>query len=190
MDATQALKDAENSLRDFIFQILEGKYKEEWLLRCWASEKRISEWEERRNEERTKFWKTTAIDERLLYYADFRDLSEIMKENWSLFSDAFWEHKKFKPYLDMLWGLRNPDAHRRELFPHQKSLIIGIAGEIRTMIVRYRNKNENINDYFPRLECVRENLWRIWLPNDLSSEDKEISVRVGDAAQFLTSSPP
>lgn len=187
MDVTQNLKNAENSLRDLIYQILNEKYQKEWELKCWITSDKIEDWKERRNIERKKIGKTVAIDERLLYYANFEDLETILTKNWGLFSDIFWEQKQFLPYLKILWDYRNTDAHRRELFPHQKNLILGISGEIRTKIVRYRSKNENSNDYFPRLECIQESLWRTWLPDNLSSEDQEIKVRVGDEVQFIIS---
>jgi hypothetical protein len=40
-------------------------------------------------------------------------------------------------FVSELGKLRDPDAHRRELLPHQKHLVYGIAGEVRTRITRY-----------------------------------------------------
>ena len=42
------------------------------------------------------------------------------------------EWKTMEVWLDELEKLRNPDAHRRELLPHQKQLAAGIAGETGT----------------------------------------------------------
>lgn len=68
-------------------------------------------------------------------------------------------------YLSELERLRDPDAHRRELLPHQKHLILGIGGEIRTRLVRFRSKQETTEDYFPRIESARDSLGSIWTPN-------------------------
>ena len=69
------------------------------------------------------------MEERLIYYADFYDLKTILKKNWDTsFADALGDWKTFDVWLTELEKLRDPDAHRRELLPHQKSLIIGISG--------------------------------------------------------------
>jgi hypothetical protein len=67
-------------------------------------------------------------------------------------------------WLKELERYRDPDAHRRELLPHQKHLILGLSGEIRSRIVRFRSKQESADDVFPRFESVRDSLGSIWTP--------------------------
>jgi hypothetical protein len=104
------------------------------------------------------------VEERILYYADFYDLGTVLKKNWQEFSPALGDWKTMEVWLKELERLRDPDAHRRELLPHQKHLIIGISGEIRNRIVRYRSKRETAEDYFPRIESIRDSLGNIWTP--------------------------
>ena len=146
---TQDLKDAENALRDLIYAKLISTFGKDWPKECSVTQERIKVWEKRKEEERKKI---SAIDERLLYYADFHDLQTILHKNWdSMFREIFIDKKRLEAYLSILEDYRNPEAHRRELFPHQKQLVSGASGEIRSLIVRWRSKKEGADD-FKRME--------------------------------------
>ena len=160
------MKEIENSLRDFISTILFNKFGEGWIELCGVSAERLKKWTDRAEGEK-KRQKFGTIENRLIYYADFYDIKTILKKNWGLFADALGEWKIIEVWLDELEKLRNPDAHRRELLPHQKQLAAGIAGEIRTRIIRYRSKMETPEDYFPRIENVRDNFGNVWSAGQL-----------------------
>jgi hypothetical protein len=192
VDVTQALKDAENALRDFIASILSKKLGAYWANDCGVSPERVQRWQERKAEEE-KRQRFGTIEERLIYYADFYDLKRILKKNWEdEFSQAFGDWKIMEVWLDELGRLRDPDAHRRELLPHQKHLAIGIVGEIRTRIVRYRSKQETREDYYPRIESVRDIYGNIWtFESDLKSIDAGTILRPGDKIDIvITASDP
>ena len=80
MDVTQALRDTENSLRDFIAATLERSLGREWLDSCGVTPDRIAKWRERKSEEDRR-QEAGVVDERLLYYADFYDLKTMLKKN-------------------------------------------------------------------------------------------------------------
>jgi len=155
IDVTQALKDTENVLRDLIAEILRKKHGEKWAEKCGVTPDRLEQWT-RRKEEEGKRQEGGAVEERILYYADFYDLKTILQKNWSDFAPIFGDWKTMEVHLSELEKLRDPEAHRRELLPHQKHLILGIAGEIRTRMIRYRSKEETGEDYYLRIESVRE----------------------------------
>jgi hypothetical protein len=188
MDEHEALKEVENSLRDFIARVLEQKYGDKWIDECGVSVDRIKRWKERKAVE-TKRQPTGAVEERLLYYADFYDLWPILKKNWSgEFSQALGNRRTIEVFLDELETLRDPHAHQRELLPHQKHLIIGISGEIRNRLVRYRSKMETGDDYYPRLECVRDSLGNVWVPADSKLPfDTGARLRPGDTVEWVVS---
>ncbi len=191
VDVTQALKDAENSLRDFISSILTKKLGADWANNCGVSSERVQIWQTRKAEEE-KRQKFGTIEERLIYYADFYDLKTIHKKNWDgEFSEAFGDWKTMEVWLDELGRLRDPDAHRRELLPHQKHLAVGIGGEIRTRIVRYRSKQETSEDYFPRIESARDNYGNIYPSDTGSNVYTRIVLRPNDVVDFvITASDP
>jgi Swt1-like HEPN len=139
MEIGQVLKDTENSLRDFIALILSEKLGSDWVDKCGVPSERILKWRERKQIE-VKRQEAGAVDERLIYYADFYDLKTIFKEHWQYFAQALGDLKTMVVWLSEFEKLRDPDAHGRELLPHQKNLLLGISGELRTKIARYRSQ--------------------------------------------------
>jgi hypothetical protein len=185
-DVTQNLKDTENSLREFITTTLQSSLGTGWEERCGlAAERKVVE---------EKRQKGGVVEERLIYYADFYDLQNILKKHWDKFAPALGDWKVMEVYLGELEKLRDPDAHRRELLPHQKNLAAGIAGEIRTRLIRYRSKQETSEDYFPRIESVRDSLGNIWVPGsipELRDIMTKMVLRPGDTVDFVvTASDP
>jgi hypothetical protein len=165
MDMTQALRDSENSLRDFIAATLERSLGREWLDSCGVTPDRIAKWRERKSEEERR-QEAGGVDERLLYYADFYDLKTILKKHWQGdFSEALGKWRRFEVLFDELARYRDPDAHRRELLPHQRSLVLGIAGDIRSRLVRWHSRRETVDDCFPRIESARDSLGYLWIPS-------------------------
>ena len=193
MDITQSLKDAENSLRDFISSVLSQSHGADWVDKCGVSPERIAVWKERKVSE-GKRQESGVVDERLIYYADFYDLKTILKKHWSNeFSTALGDWKTFEVLLTELEKLRDPDAHRRELLQHQKHLVIGICGEIRSRIIRYRSRKETTDDCFPRIESARDSLGNIWTPEReaLPVVVTKMSLRPGDSIEYIvTASDP
>src|ERR1035437_2566992 len=93
LEVNQALKDIENSLRDFIGAILHQSFGDDWIAKCGVTDERIQQWKQRQEEE-LKRQKTGAAEARLIYYADFYDLPTILRKNWSgEFSEAFGDIK-------------------------------------------------------------------------------------------------
>lgn len=117
-DVHQALKEVENSLRDFIGYALKNRFGGDWIDKCGASPQRIDNWRHRRATE-VKRQRAGAVEDRLLYYADFYDLSTILKKHYDDeavgFSDALGKWKTIEVFLEELEKLRDPHAHQREL---------------------------------------------------------------------------
>lgn len=190
MDISQVLKNTENALRDFIAFILSEQFGSEWETKCGVSPERLNRWKERREVE-PKRQEAGVVDERLIYYADFYDLKTILKRHWQHFSPAFGDLKTMEVWLTEFEKLRDPDAHRRELLPHQKSLILGISGELRTKIARYRSNQETSESYYPRIEFSADNLGNSWKPGESSFVTTGMNLRPGDVLEFVvTASDP
>lgn len=182
MDVTQALKDVENSLRDFLAAILQEKFNGDWIVQSGLSVEKINKCIERQEVDRKKFG---TADERLIYYTDFYDLVKIIEKHWDgPLKDALGDLPTIRVWLKNMNDLRDPDAHRRELFPYQKHLILGISGEIRTKIIRYRSKMETSEDFYPRFEIVRDSLGNsIGAGNDFCKPENKL--RIGDEITFI-----
>lgn len=191
MDYSQALKDAENSLRDFIEFIMVRKYGSDWYEKSGLSSDRITRCRERQKEEENKSG-TIVPYERLTYYMMFEELKTIVDKNWNgEFKKAFGNTTKFNAYWDILSDYRNPDAHRRELLPHQQALVEGVSGEVRTMITRYRSNLDEADGYFPRFESIRDSLGNTWIAGDSFALFTEMTLRPGDTLELsATASDP
>ena len=191
MDVHEALKEVENSLRDFIARVLTKKHGADWIGQCGVSEERIGRWKERRIAE-AKRQQSGAVETRLLYYSDFYDLRTILHKHWSgEFSEALGKWKTIEVFLNELEKLRDPHAHQRELLPHQKHLILGLSGEIRNRLVKYRSKMETGEDYYPRLESIRDDLGNVWVPPGYDDYGQmvvsEALLRPGDTVTWVVS---
>lgn len=185
MDANQALRDTENTLRDFIAERLAKVFGPAWEQHMGVDDSRIEKWSARRVAESARL-KGCGIEERIIYYSDFYDISTILRKNWEHFKDALIDIKVMELWLKELERYRDLDAHRRELFAYQKHLILGISGEVRSRIVRYRSALDNVDSHFPRLESVRSSLGQSWTPgNTLSVAHNAVTVRVGDVVEFV-----
>ncbi|MDR5907596.1 Swt1 family HEPN domain-containing protein [Franzmannia qiaohouensis] len=192
MDISQALKDTENVLRDFISFVMKAKYGQDWFGNAGISEDKIQRWKQRKEEDQKRL---AAADERLLYYADFYDIKKLISDNWGTvpeFSAALGKKKEVLFWLERLEGFRNPEAHRRDLLPHQKHLVLGIEGEIRMKLIRYRNKQESREDYYPRIEFARDSLGNGYIPEYVGCVfNTNTKLRPGDKLDFsVTATDP
>ena len=186
MDVTAELAAIENAIRDFIASTLSSALGKDWIERCGVTDERLKVWKDRQVTEQ-KRQRSGAADTRLIYYADFYDLRTILGTNWTHFAEALGDWRTIEVFLIEMERLRDPDAHRRGLLPHQKNLIVGISGEIRNRLIRYRSKQETGEDYYPRIESVADNLGNFWSPstglgNHLYTGMK---LRPGDLLQFV-----
>lgn len=181
-DISQALRDTENSLRDLISGVLATRYAVGWEANIGVTTERIERWEKRRENERSRM-RGAPIEERLLYYSDFYDLWDIVKKHWDLLCPILGERKVIEVWLGELERLRDPNAHNRDLLPYQKNLVLGISGDIRARIVRYRSRMEHVDDYFPKIESARDSVGHSWTP--VGSSSARPTLRVGDSLDFV-----
>jgi len=185
MEHSEALKAAENAIRDLYNFILPSQLGESWLQICGVTAERIGKWQERQQEDDNKFG---SYDPRVIYYADFYDLKTILRKNWDKgLSSVFGNLRETEVLLDILADLRNPDAHRRELLPYQRHLAIGISGKIRTNISGYLSNMETRDSYYSKLESVQDSLGNTWSIGDRNPLPTGCVLRVGDNIQFQVS---
>jgi hypothetical protein len=151
------------------------------------SPERIAKWKERKEAEEAR-QKFGTVEERVIYYADFYDIKKILQKQWGAvpeFADALGEWRVIEVWLSELKKLRDPDAHRRELLPHQKHLAAGIAGEIRTRLVRYRSKQEATEDFYPRIEAIKDSFGNVWTFGDPKGYKAPTILHPGDLLEFV-----
>ena len=171
-------------MRNFIDSVLSDAYGEDWFDdRSHFTDEKIKKIRGRQKSEQ-KLEGITFPEDRVIYYSDFRDLKDIVENNWNEFEPAFKDLDRFLIFWQALANLRNPDAHHRELLPHQIKLVEGISGEIRNLIVRYKNMKESINpdDYFPVIETIRDNYGQTYDSEGISGK---ITLDHGDSLTIV-----
>jgi hypothetical protein len=156
LDVGEQLRATENVLRNLIASVLVEKLGGDWIEKTGVSQDRYDGWITKREAENKKL-ATGNLETRLLYFADFFDLKTIIVKNWDHFSAVFGERKEFEIFLSNLEDFRNPNAHARGLLPYQEHLALGICGEIRAKVARYRSKKETAQDCFPRIDSAYDN---------------------------------
>lgn len=152
----EQLRLTENVFRNLVASVLESKFGASWINNTGVSPERVEGWRRKREEESKKLV-TGNLETRLLYFADFYDLKTIILKSWDDFKEVFGEKKELEVLLSTLEDFRNPTAHARGLLPYQEHLAVGICGELRTKVARYRSKKETAQDCFPRIDSAYDN---------------------------------
>lgn len=188
IDCNSYLRDIENVLRTNIQFILKDKYGDSWEKKLGVSENRINKWKERKEEEKKRL-NGKELESRLLFYSDFYDLKEIISKNWDVFEKIFKNKKEFEYQMEMLESFRNPNAHNRDLLEHQKYLLVGIVGEIKSNILEYRGSIEKEDTYFLNVNSISIN-GKIY--NSFGYVNLEKPLRIGDRLDIVlyVSAPP
>lgn len=186
IDVETELKILENSVRDIITFVLTKRFGPDWIKDLNISADRIQRWRDRRSVEESRL-KGNILEARLIYYSDFYDLQNIIDKHWDDgFLDVFQDKKTVSIFLKEAEKLRDPNAHRRELFDYQKHLIKGISGELRTRIMKYRGKKENPDDFFPVVEAVTDSLGiSISNPGYAQCIQSGKVLKVGDTVEII-----
>ena len=172
IDVNQELKIIENALRDIISFALNIKYGHNWIDNLKVSEDKKKSWNDKMIEE-TKRQKGVLIDNRPLYYSEFRDLCNIISNHWDdVFKEVFKEKKQTEVLLDLISSYRTSIAHNRELKSYQKHLLVGASGTLRHFATEYKADRDNADSYYPKFENI--------IINDLDIINLSDSVKLYD----------
>jgi hypothetical protein len=164
VDVPDALTAVENVLRDLVEETLHAQFGDEWLAESGLSSDRTAALAQRREEERQRREGAHKVEERLIYYSDLSDLDRILKKNWQLFAPCLGDHKTMEIYMNRLIDFRHPDRHGRDLLPFEQQLLFGITGEIRNKITIFSSEKDPSQNYFPRIEYVRDSFGNVAKP--------------------------
>lgn len=96
---------------------------------------------------------------------------------------ALKEKKVMEVYLSRLESFRNPTAHSRDLQPFEKSLVLGMTGEIRQLITMHRSSVGEDRLYYPVLESVSDNFGNTG-DGDADLVETHLRIDVGGEVTF------
>ena len=185
MEIARSLKDAENAFRDFLEFILERNLGEKWVEKCGLGALRTDKWREQKALAEADLVPNSG-EEGLLFYAPFEDLYALVNQNWSGdLQSAFTDKEKLLTFLSIIEKYRHPDLHRRELFVHQKHLIMGVTGEIRAKITAFRSLMEVGKEGFPRIEYIKDSLGNMWVPGKPRRVKTNLTLYPGMKVEYI-----
>ncbi|MDA0714295.1 MAG: hypothetical protein O3B83_03425 [Bacteroidetes bacterium] len=184
MDITRQIHDAENALREFIHQMLNRSLGESWPEQDVWIKSFYGLWLERQQNSE-KGSDAMKGKEKPIQFASIEEIRALLDRYWSTeIEEVFEDPRTLDVYLKILDDYRNPDSRRRELLRHQKHLLLGISGDIRSRIVLYRSMQEMGGPY-PRIESVRDNLGNLWTPGSPRRLKTDNTLHVGDELEFI-----
>jgi hypothetical protein len=185
MEIAKSIKDAENALRDFMEYSLERNLGADWHQECGVDPERVENWRQLKAEAELKSSPNSG-EERLMYYVPFDDLYTILAKNWvGDFQSTFIDQDRLMAFLKVLEQFRHPDIQRRELFVHQKHLILGISGDIRAKITAYRSLMEVGKEGYPRIEYIKDSIGNTWTPGKPRRVKTNITLHPGTTIEFI-----
>ncbi len=185
MEITKAIYDAENALRDFVEASLANHYGKEWQSNSDIPAEKIRSWNEIKAGVENNLPPESAA-EGLIYHTPFSDLIDVIVQHWDTdFQEAFGDKHTFVTYLKILELYRDPNIHRRELFVHQKHLILGVSGEVRSKITAYRAMRASNEGGFPIIEYIKDNFGNLWVPGKPRRVKTSLSLSPGDRIEFV-----
>lgn len=185
MDIGQAIKDSENALRDFLEYSLERNLGADWTEKCSIPAARVDKWHERKAQSEIDSAPNSG-EERILYYAPYEDLYDLISHNWiGDFQATFTDRDQLLAYLKVLEKYRHPDMQRRELLVYQKHLILGISGELRSKITAFRSLMEIGKEGYPRVEYIKDSLGNMWVPGKPRRVKTNCNLHPGMTIEFI-----
>lgn len=177
------VNEYENILRTLIILVLNTEYDSDYSDHFGVTSGRLEKWAEKRDEYNRKM-KGISVEQRIIYFADFYDLKNIVTSNWILFKKIFSDKKRFELFFDEIEKYRNELAHGRELLEYQRNLISGLVGELKTRLIQYRNKNIAIDDFYVKILKINDNIGNIYdsTTNNVVMMNK--LIKPGDVLEF------
>ncbi|MGW5450308.1 hypothetical protein [Streptomyces asiaticus] len=159
MQPPVALASCERSLRQLLTHVLNAEFGASWIHQVFDAET-VTKLSEKRTEEEKRRTKRGAatVPSNLIEYTEFTQLTRLLNRYWELFKEAMGEKKEISVLLARFGALRNAVAHSRELLPFEEELLSAIAGEIRNRVTIHMSGKDPADNYFPRIELVRDSL--------------------------------
>jgi hypothetical protein len=143
---------------------------------------------EARREEERKRRAPSGVPADLLGYTHLYELRTLIEKHWTAFAVALGQKREFAVLMDKVEDYRNAPAHSRELLPHERALLEGIAGEVRSKVTAFRSQRGPDASYYPVMESIHDSFGN---EADLSSRNlgsvavhTGLRLRPGDVVRF------
>lgn len=173
------VKQYENTLRQLIIDILGDSDKSDYYISKEISDKWFAK--------RTNAKKQNdgfLFEKRIIFYADFEDLAQIIIQNWKEFLPVLVDKKRFEVFFNEVNQFRKTQNSGKNLIQSQENLLAGIVQDLKNAITIYNNKKNKVDDYFIRITKISDNLGSTWIIKNTENQEKPI-LKVGDDYELL-----
>lgn len=173
------VKQYENTLRQLIIDILGDSDKSDYYISKEISDKWFAK--------RTNAKKQNdgfLFEKRIIFYADFEDLAQIIIQNWKEFLPVLVDKKRFEVFFNEVNQFRKTQNSGKNLIQSQENLLAGIVQDLKNAITIYNNKKNKVDDYFIRITKISDNLGSTWKIKNTENQEKPI-LKVGDDYELL-----
>lgn len=152
-----ALPTCERALRELMTRVYTADLGADWINQVLTPGKIAAAQSKMETERATRQKRgVVQVSDRLLDYVEFHELIKIADKNWEPLSVCLGDKRSMLPLLNRFDGLRNSVAHSRDLLPHERDLLSGIAGEIRNRVTLFMSSQDAAGDYFARIESISD----------------------------------
>ncbi len=185
MEASAAIAVIETDLRHLVRVVLEKDHGSDWLAKYFDATA-VEKLQERLEEER-KRRAPGKVSSELTAYTHLYELRKVIEKNWQEFSPALGEKKEFVVLMDKVEDFRNAPAHSRELLPHERALLDGIAGTVRTQVTMYVSSQDPDKRHYPIIESIRDSFGNGPTSESLQYNplvDTGLTLQVGAVVEF------
>lgn len=187
MEPTASIAVIETDLRHVARVVLSKAHGAQWL-EVVADEDTLASLKNRLEEER-KRRVPAVVPTDLTAYAHLYELRKIIEANWELFAPALGKKREFSVLMDKVEDFRNAPAHSRELLPHERLLLAGISGWIRTQVTTYVSQQSSDARHYPIIESIRDSFGNSASQNELENTHGSITttgllLQVGSVISF------
>lgn len=102
-----------------------------------------------------------AVSHDLLDYTEIYALQKIINSHWDLVKPVLDDKKRTEVYLGIILDIRNTVGHSRPIFPSERLLLAGAAGQIRNQLARYRASADGPQRHYPSLASARDSMGNV-----------------------------
>ena len=115
------------------------------------------------------------------------ELTRFIRRNHEAMADVFPSWPLVESMLNLIDAVRNPNQHHRGLAPWERDLISGVAGQLRTLLAKYRSEKDTLNEDYPCIESVKDSFMNEGYPNSVQHTTLMRTLVLGETITFQCS---
>lgn len=96
------------------------------------------------------------VSQDLLDYTEAYHLESLITKHWEQVQPILGEKRRTETHLKTMLSVRNAIAHARHVFPFERHLLAGVAGQIQNLLAVYRSSSSGPDAFYASINYVRD----------------------------------